>query len=196
MAAAKSDREKLAEKGKIADMMCSAHANLRDRYSRRALRLDILLLVSSAFVAAHTFGTESIRATISPLGISYDLWLGIFGLLVFSASIVQFRVSWKEKAGAHARSFSVYSEVKHDIGRLLAAKTPDPSRMEEVLARYALAAEAGAAIPEAEFLKQKQKHKLKVFVSKHLDANPGASVSLVKLKAFLRDNFGWDGFTK
>jgi len=189
-------REKLSKTGAITDMMCSAHANLRDRYSGRALILDIALIISSSFVAAHAFGTEEIRGFLSPFGLPYDLWLGLFGLLVFAASIVQFRVSWKERASAHAKSFSIYTEVKHDIGRLLSSDSIDHAKVEEVLARYALAGEAGTVIPENEFLRQKQKHKLKVFVSKHLDAHPGASVRLVKLKAFLRDNFGRNDTTE
>jgi len=189
-------RERLASTLRIADMMCSAHANLRDRFAKRALLLDCILLVSSTVVAAHTFGAERIGSAISFLSLPYDFWLAVFGLLVFVGSILQLRVSWKETSGAHARSFAVFTEVKHDLGRLLSADSLDADAAEDVLARYALAGEVGTTIPEPEFLKQKQKHKLKVFVSQYLDTHPGASVTLVKLKVFCRDNFGWNVLTK
>ena len=184
-----SDVDRLRKIRNTADMMCSAHANLRDRYAARAVILDCIILISSALVAAHTFGTPNVRNAISPFGLPYEFVLGIFSLLVFAGSIIQLRVSWKEQSGVHGRSFVLYSEVKHDLGRLLSAETVDADKAESILARYALAGEVGTTIPEGEFLKQKQKHKLKVYVSQHLDSHPGASVTLVKLKANLRDNF-------
>lgn len=190
------EREKLSKVQKIADMMCTAHANLRERYTRYALVLDCILIAASSFVAAHTFGAERIRSAASGFGLNYDALLSAFGLAVFIASILQFRVSWKERAGAHERSFSIYTEVKHDLRQLLAKSELDGERAEQVLARYALAGEVGAVIPETEFLRQKQKHKLKVFVSQYLDEYPGASVTLVRWKAFLRDNVGWNVFSK
>lgn len=177
---------------KKADMMCSAHANLGDRYARRALILESTILIASAYIAAHAFGSEVVIDSISPFGMPYQLWLGIASVAVFAMSLLQLCVSWKEKSSAHRRSFASYSEVKHDVAGLLASSSIDNVRADQVLARYALAGESGTTIPEAEFLKQKRKHKSKIEISNYIDEHPGASVRLSKCKLFLRDNFGWD----
>jgi len=46
----------------------------------------------------------------------------------------------------------------------------------------------GVAIPEREFLRHKQRHKLKVALSKHVDTHPAASLLITRVKFWLRDN--------
>jgi hypothetical protein len=45
------------------------------------------------------------------------------------------------------------------------------------------------AIPERAFLRCKQRHVIKVFISKYLDDHPAVSISFLRIKIWLRDNF-------
>lgn len=57
-----------------------------------------------------------------------------------------------------------------------------------MLARYDLATEVGTQLPEKEFLAQKRNHLQKIEVSKFLDKHPSASILLLTLKFWWRDN--------
>ena len=191
---AEDTRQQLEKTRRIADMLCTAHAGMRDRLHRLATTIDLAILLLSVFLVAHTFTDVSDIGLLHWLGISYGNWLGALAAAVFALSLIQMRVNWKAKSEAHARSFSIYAEVKRDIARLLAKDAPDDQTVSRVLSRYDLAGDVGVPIPETEFLKQKQRHRIKTFVSDYLDTHPGAWIPLIHLKLFLKDTFGWDGF--
>ncbi len=52
-----------------------------------------------------------------------------------------------------------------------------------------MASAVGAEIPEADFLALKQRHHIKVAVSRHLDKHPATSISLLRIRIWLRDNW-------
>jgi hypothetical protein len=86
----------------------------------------------------------------------------------------------------------MYSEVKRKAGYLLASSEGIVAReFQRVADRYDMASDVGTGIPERDFLKLKRRHKLKVEISKLLDARPGASIALIKLQLILRDNSPW-----
>ena len=181
-------RSRITRTRQTADMLCTAHAGLRDRYRLRALVLDVIILVLSVFLVAQTFADRQVKDALNLFSLDLSLWLGLLATGVFALSVVQLRVDWKARAGAHSKSFSLYAEVKRELGYLLDSETIDEEAASRILARYDLAADIGATISESEFLRQKRRHKVKVHISKHLDDHPGASIPLIRLKLFLRDS--------
>ncbi|WP_140885786.1 hypothetical protein [Muricoccus nepalensis] len=174
----------------MSDMMCTAHAGLRDRYKRRALGLDLAILLPSAWLAALAFVEPRINLTLTPFGFEPQVWVGLLGVAVFGLSIVQLRVDWKGRADAHARAFEGYTEVKRDAGVLLAASAEITEQAcRPIFARYGAA--GATSIPEGDFLRQKQRHLLKIAISKHLDSSPAASLTLTRLRFWLKDNFSY-----
>jgi hypothetical protein len=71
----------------------------------------------------------------------------------------------------------------------LASGELDEQASRRVLARYDMASAVGVEMSERSFLTQKRRHKLKVALSKHLDAHPGASLFLTRVRFWIRDNF-------
>lgn len=176
---------------RVADMMCTAHAGLRDRYQSWALWLDLAVILLSAWLVALAFVEPRINVTLTPAGLEPQVWTGLLAVFVFGLSIVQLRVNWKGQADAHARAFESYAEVKRDARFLLAA-APEITEQacRPIFARYG---SAGAIpIPERKFLEQKRRHLLKVAVSKHLDAHPAASPLFTRFRFWFRDNFPSD----
>ncbi len=166
---------------RVADTLCTGHANLRDRYARYALLLDLSVMALATWLAALAFVQPRINARLTPPGFEPDIWGGLLAIAVLFLSIVQLRVDWKGRSDAHKRTLDVYAEVKREAGYLLASGSPlalDACR--RVLARYDMASSVGVAIPE---------HKLKVALSKHLDTHPAASLLITRITFWLRDNF-------
>jgi hypothetical protein len=174
---------------RVSDMLVSAHANLRDRYSRRATALDLSLLASSTWLVAVVFVEPRIGARVTPYGFDPQLWTGILSVLTFFLSIVQLKVDWKGCSDAHKRSFEMYSEVKRECGYILSNGTlVTKESCERVLARYDMATDVGSAVAESEFLRQKRRHLQKSEISRYLGQHPFASISLLRIRMWWRDN--------
>lgn len=169
-------------------MMSTAHAGLRDRYARRALVLDLSILLISAWLLALAFIDPQINLSLTPPGIVPKVWGGLLACGVFALSIIQLRVDWKGVASAHSYSFIGYSAIKREAAALLSSKDDlDEKTCSSLFSRYNSA--GLISIPERDFLGQKKRHLTKVEVSKHLDVNPGASVFLTKARIIMRDSF-------
>jgi hypothetical protein len=174
---------------RVSDMLATAHANLRERYSHRAVILDVAVLALSTWLVSVVFVEPRINLKLTPSGIDPQIWVGLLGILTFFLSIVQLRVDWKRRSDAHKRSFDMYTQVKRECVYLLTSgKEINTDSCQRALARYDMAVDVGAPIPEGEFLAQKRNHVKKVAISKHLDNHPGTSILLIKLKMWWRDN--------
>lgn len=174
---------------RISDMLVTAHANLREKYARRALFLDMGVLTLSAWLTSVVFVEPRLGVKLTPFHFDPQVWIGIISVLTLVLSILQLRVDWKGLSDSHKRSFDLYAEVKNESRRLLSLNsdlTLDLCR--GVLTMYELAGNVGAQIPEGEFLKQKRNHLRKVEISRYLDEHPGASLTILRLRLLLRGN--------
>jgi hypothetical protein len=185
----KDFREELDRIRRVSDMLTTGHADLKERFRRRALFLDISILAISLWLTAIVFVEPHLNFKLTPFKMDPQLWVGLLGVFCFFLSIVQLRVDWKGRADAHKRAYDLYAEVKRECGYLLASEdqvTEEKSR--RVQARYDMATEVGVPLPEKEFLPQKRRHLQKIAISKHLDNHPGASVLLLRFKMWWKDN--------
>jgi hypothetical protein len=175
---------------RVADMLCTGHASLRDRYARRALVLDLSILGLSAWLASLAFVAPSLNLSLTPFRLDPQIWTGLLSVATLFLAIVQLKTDWKGRSDAHRRTLDLYAEVKREAGYLLASGELEEQACRRVLARYDMASAVGIEMPERFFLYEKRRHKIKVAISKHLDAHPGASILLTRLRFWLRDNFG------
>jgi hypothetical protein len=170
-------------------MLVTSHSNLRDRYNRRAALLDLAILALSLWLTSVVFVEPRINVKLTPFGMDPQVWIGLLGIFTFFLSIVQLRVDWKGKADAQKRSFDLYVEVKREtVYLLLSEHTLTTENCQRVLSRYDLATNVGTILPNSDFLPQKQKHLRKLEISRYLDGHPSASILLLKLKLWWRDN--------
>jgi hypothetical protein len=185
-------RDEVERIRRVADQLCTGHASMRDKFRRRAIGSELIILLLSAWLTALAFVDPRFHPWLVPLQLDAQLWIGLIGVLTFCLTLVQLQLNWRGRSEAHARSFGMYSEVKREAGYLLASSEVIPLReFQRLAARYDMASDIGTGIPERDFLKLKRRHKLKVKVSKLLDTRPGASIALTKLKLILRDNNLW-----
>jgi hypothetical protein len=182
-------REELERVKRTSDMLATGHAHLNERYDRRALSLDIAILALSLWLTAVAFVDPRLGTKLTPFGLDPQLWVGVLGVFTFLLSILQLRVDWKRQSDAHRRTRDLYAEVKRECSLLQASGTEiDPDDARRVLSRYGVATDVGTGMPEREFLHQKKRHLQKVAISRHLDAHPGTSIILFRMKIWLRDN--------
>lgn len=174
---------------RVADMLCTGHAGLRDRYRRYSTALDLFIFGLSTWLLLFLFADPEIAAKLTPFHLTPRIWLGIIAFGTFCLSIVQIKVDWKAKSDAHKRSLLLYTEVKAEAGRLLAAATPSSDdEINAIAAKYYSVTSICADIPEKEFVRQKKRHLTKVEISKFLDEHPGASPRLLQIRLWWRDN--------
>jgi hypothetical protein len=174
---------------RVSDMLCSAHASMRDRYSRKALLLDTAILALSTWVVALVFIEPHIGSALTPLHINPVLWIGFVSIASFFLSIVQVKVDWKGCSDKHAQALNMYAQVKRECSYMLASEHGlAKSDCHNILVRYEMAGSLGVEIAENEFLRQKARHLQKLEISRYLDTHPSASVILIRIKARLRDN--------
>ncbi|MBA3572743.1 MAG: hypothetical protein H0W34_12420 [Pyrinomonadaceae bacterium] len=186
-------REELERIRRVSDSLCTGHANLRDRFARRAVTLDLLVLGLSTWLVALAFVEPRINVRLTPFGLDGQVWGGMLAVATFFLTVVQLKTDWKGRADAHKRTLHVYAEVKREAGYLLAAGNLDEAACRRVLARYDMASAVGIGMPESEFLSMKRGHTVKVALSKHLDTHPSASLVLTRLRFWFRDNFPKSG---
>jgi hypothetical protein len=181
-------RQELGRIRRVSDMLCTAHAGLRDRYARRALTLDLSILGLSTWLVALAFVEPRINVSLTPFQLDPQLWGGLLAVGTFFLTIVQLKTDWKGRSEGHARTLDLYAEVKREAGYLLASDLLEEDAVRRVLARYDIASAVGVEIPEEDFLPQKRRHLVKVALSKRLDQFPASSLLLARLRLWFRNN--------
>jgi hypothetical protein len=181
--------EELQRVRRVSDALCTSHAALRDRFSRRAVVLDLLVLGLSTWLVALAFVEPNIGMKLTPFSWDTQIWVGALAVATFFLTVLQLKTDWKAKADAHRRTLELYAEVKREAGYVIASGEFDDVACRRVLSRYDMASASGIEIPEADFLKLKKRHRTKVALSKHLDKHPSASLIITRVKLWFNDNF-------
>lgn len=190
--ATSSARREVERIVRVSDLLCSAHAGLRDHYQLLALWLDLGILALSTILAAVAFAPPIVDSKLESLGIYPKFSVGVLAVATFFATLFQLKVDWKARSEAHGRAFSIYAEVKSRGRSILASNARRLSdEYEELAARYQMGSALGIEIPENQFLKQKARHLAKVRLSQYLDSHPSVSILLARIGFWVRDNLSW-----
>jgi hypothetical protein len=165
---------------RVLDQMITAHGTLRDRLARLGLAQDVLVLVLSTGLAASALLDPVLwpRFWLTPEG--GRIVLGIVSTLVFASTVVDLRVRWKERAGAHGLAAQALSELKATARLIDPAAAPDAAR--EWTAEVAQVLKTTPALSESQFLRLKSRHLRKVALSELIDKHPGASPTLLRIR--------------
>lgn len=174
---------------RVADQSCSAHAMLRDKYKFRCTVTDLFCVAASIWLVAMVFIQPEIAFQIYPKGIPANIWTGILSIAVCIITVLHMLVDWKGKSQAHHHAVIAMSNYVKEFRPY--KDTADDSLIKQALVQYKFISESIEHIPENVFLNLKQKHLVKVAISKHLDTNPGANIRLFRAKLWLRDNCGF-----
>lgn len=174
---------------RVSDMMCSMHSKLRDIYSRRALMLDLSIMASSLWLVSMVFIEPAIGKKLSPPGMESKIWLGLIAIITFFLSLFQFKVGWKKESEVHKKSADFYALIKRECVYIISKnEVINIEKCKHLLDRYDSSGDICIPIPEKNFLALKKYHLKKVFISRYIDKHHSASILLLKIKFWLKNN--------
>src|SRR5713226_6006765 len=172
----------LSRKFRVLGQTLSMHTSLRDRYGRRALVVDLSLLVCSVVFCASAFAGDNVLSRFGTTPDNVRYLLRTFSVLAFMLSILSLRIDWKGKSAAHrdaaermSRAVAVFRRHRGSDG------TWPAESFVELDAIYWEAMHNSVPIPEAAFVKLKARHLRKVELSRMLSSNPGCPVFVLRL---------------
>lgn len=182
---AEPDRDgRLQRRRDVADMMCSGHAWLRDRFSRWAKALDAAVLLLSAWVTVLGLADPDLAGSLAPMSLAPTLWAGCLGAATFGLVLLQTRLDWRSSADQHARAFDLYFEIRN---------AADAAILDEAMADRLMRLEAARPlvipIPDRLFLPVKQRHLRKVALSHAIRATPFALRPALALRRMVAETW-------
>src|SRR5438552_3913382 len=122
-------RKEFDRKLRLIDQMTSMHSLLRDRLERRALLLTVAVLGMSIVATATAFVSGSSRIMLLGIETSPQLWIGALTAFIFFVTLIELKVDWRQRAGAHGEAARRLAELK---GRFRAATIEDDSVSSEL----------------------------------------------------------------
>lgn len=184
--------QELKRKKRVVNLMLTAHSILEQRFQRISTAIDIGLMVGSLFLLIVSVIGFFNGKMASPWGI---IDLNVFGIcastVLFAISMTEWRVAWKTSAHRHKEAVKAYSAIKCNLADLLADSaniTDDDIR--KVNEMYQRIGDELISIPERDFLKLKQAHYRKLYVSRLSDKYPFASAWIIRTRMWLKHMSG------
>lgn len=174
--------DEFRRKRRVLDQTITGHAFLRDLYERRALLLTLVILALSIATTATAFLSGDTPVTIVGIRARTQVWLGLLSGGIFFLSLVELRVDWRQRAGAHGEAVRRLARVKAIFRGATIIDNEVRVTGADLNFEFEAAMDQVPPIPEKWFLRAKAKHLRKIAVSQALSAQPGAPAWLMQLR--------------
>jgi len=167
---------------RLLNQTITMHAILRDRYSTRALILDVMLLICSIIFCATTFAPSDLYTFLGIEPDSGRIILGIASVVAFMAAIISLRVDWKARSNKHRDAAKKLSD---NLKLFRENKNENDGWEKESMAKlnqsYWEAMRNIEEIPDKFFNPLKAKHLRKVEISKLSSSLNGCPIFILKI---------------
>ncbi|MFZ2147697.1 MAG: hypothetical protein WAV28_10810 [Sedimentisphaerales bacterium] len=181
---------------RVLDQMLTMHARLRDRYSRRALFINIMLLVSAVALNTFVFAGEDVFRLLGIAPGHARIAIGVISVLLLVIALVEYKVNWAGLSKRHEDAADRLACLKGKYRTDYASRQKTGALPSEQLGReYALTMEILSPIPDRLFNKLKGYCLFKRLVSEEISKNPKVPALLIKFRfrvqgiwAFLKTN--------
>ena len=166
----------------LIDQLMSMHAFLCDKYKRRALILNIGLLVVSVFLCALVFADNAVLILFGVTSNKAKIGLGFLSIICFAISLIEYRVDWKGQAALHLDAVSKLATLKAEFRETYAKFKGENEGENKLLSqKYNDTMNNIISIPEALFVILKSRHLSKKILSQKVSECPGAPIFLLRL---------------
>lgn len=166
----------------LIDQLMSMHAFLRDKFKKRALILNIGLLVASVFLCALVFADNSVLILFGVTTNKAKMGLGFLSIICFAISLIEYRVDWKGQAALHSDAVSKLAMLKADFRESYANFKRENEGENKLLSqKYNDTMNIIISIPESLFVNLKSRHLSKKLLSQKVNECPGAPIFLLRL---------------
>ncbi len=166
-------REKLENTKRVANQNADMHSSETDRYGFWSTFLTCLSLVFSAFLLSLSLASEDfIQRTIYLPPDMYKWTLAIFATFNFSIALIL--LAWRPafKSAMHKEALAHFSRSRHRIDVALSDHESITKQVVEPIINEYVDTDHLPKISDNKFNKLKQKHLIKVSISKELSKNP------------------------
>lgn len=174
-------REKLENTKRVANQNTDMHSTETDRYESWSLYLNSFVLLFSAFLLSLSLASEDfIQRTIYLTSDMYKWALAV--LATFNFSITLILLAWRPdfKAAQHKEALAHFSRSQHRIDIALSdSELLKKEEVEAIINEY-MDTDHLPKISDKRFNKLKQRHLVKVAVSKELSKNPHRCICAIK----------------
>jgi hypothetical protein len=168
-------------------MLTTCHCILRDRFARRALILDLMILVASAWLVAMAFVDPEIAKYFTPPKVSPAITIGLIAVVTFILSLFQLRTDWKYRSERFDQAAKAYADSKLEIRQLLNSGTVGTDDFNRALHTFKAVGARVEPIPDKQFNRLKQRHLLKVRISQLVDQHPGSTIAIMRFRLWWDD---------
>jgi len=177
----------LIRQHRVLRQLVAMHSYLRESYERRALVLDMTMLIGSIVLCALAFADEHFVASILLGSENSGLILRLSSLILLCASVASLRVDWKKRARDHEVAIKSLSEALSEFRNYHRDDVEVTKEIGESLATaYWRAVNNCTPIPDALFNVLKSRFLRRVEIGKLLESNPGLLHSIAWLKIVVR----------
>ena len=181
-----SEKE-ISRQFRVLDQTLSMHAMLKERFAKRALALDIILLACSVIFCATTFTSNDVFNEMGLPAQKIQYVLRVVSVLAFFTSIVALRVNWKGKSARHKDAVQKLTSVLELFRKWRTEDGTWPKEhWTELHQAYWGAMANTVEIPQNQFVNLKAKYLQKVEISKMVSLTPGCPVLLLRITLFCR----------
>jgi hypothetical protein len=166
-----------------ADQQVTSHSYLRDHYLGWGQRLNLYTLFFSAVLLVFTLASdEFVQRTVGLGPDGYKWAMGTAAFFTFCISLIELAWNPSQKAKAHDQAVAHYLRMNYEMRHLLSSEGKVSREKVRWIQEEYLDANDLPRIPEARSLWLKQRHLLKLAVSRALERNPHQSLWWLRLK--------------
>jgi len=166
-----------------ADLQVSSHSYLRDHYLGWGQRLNLYTLFFSAVLLVFALASDDFIQR--SLGLSPDAFkwaVGTAAFFTFCISLIELAWNPTQKAKAHDQAVAHYLRMNYEIRHLLTTEGKVSREKVRWIQEEYLDATDLPRIPEARSLWLRQRHLLKLALTKALERNPHQSLWWLRIK--------------
>jgi len=171
------------------DMMLTMHSVLRDRYKRKALIVDIILLIASSLLLFVSIIDPNLLSRLGLPPQDLSIFLKVCSIVIFLSSLIILRVDWKEQAAKHGRACEALARLKSETRAVLLCDTSAIENCSKHQQLCSLTMNNLWPVPESQFHKLKALHLKKIEISKLISSHPGCMLWVLKVCLFFRAIF-------
>ena len=157
----------------LIDQLLSMHSSQRDKYGRRAFRLNTIQIGISLFLCVFAFVGDGLLESLGYHPPMARFVLGLSAVVVLLLSITEFRVDWKAIGSKHAEAVERLARLKKEYRKAFNEFAGNDSKKNSRLTtEYDKTMAILPPIPERHFNQLKASHQFKRILSQRLSQNP------------------------
>ena len=172
----RGELEKVLEK---IDQRISGHSRLHDRYKRRAIVSEVLLMGSAIILTISGLADDKYYSFFGLDPVFTRLWFSLYSVLALVISVIAWKIDWRSIALTHGQARDRLSNLKLECRRALSDNDIPSERLEDLCNQCSIKQTEVEPIPENKFNALKAWHLKKKELSKYASKNAGKPYWLI-----------------